>query len=329
MKHDEPLSNCAFNLNSRPHNAAAAAALGTAVRSSSWGTGTVTTTSKVGTSRCCPPAPGRHFSPLIQRVYHLFLSDLPWPAIQRRLDSRMLSYMASYDVAINTYKALIEDGRWGALLDALEAGGARAGAGFRADEGGLGGRSSAEVAADAVRVAAARGGVRVASRGAELRVGGGGGGFGLSSEGAAASISVAAYDTRSNLTIAVSNNGDNSTDGAVGGGSSLVLRSDASGPAAVHIDASGGGLRADSASGITLAAANGGVALDLGGSGGGGTGGGMFSVLSSGSRTFAVDGATGKMTLAAGRVAGTVAGGLLRTSTQPRLNLLLLLLASI
>ena len=32
----------------------------------------------------------------------------------------------------------IEDGRWGALLDALEAGGARAGAGFRADEGGLG-----------------------------------------------------------------------------------------------------------------------------------------------------------------------------------------------
>jgi len=58
----------------------------------------------------------------------------------------------------------IEDGRWGALLDALEAGGARAGAGFRADEGGLGGRSSAEVAADGVRVAAARGGVRLASR---------------------------------------------------------------------------------------------------------------------------------------------------------------------
>jgi hypothetical protein len=36
----------------------------------------------------------------------------------------------------------------------------------------LGGRSSAEVAADAVRLAAGRGGVRLASRGAELRVGG-------------------------------------------------------------------------------------------------------------------------------------------------------------
>jgi len=86
-----------------------------------------------------------------------------------------------------------------------------------------------------------------------------------------------------------------------GGGSSLVLRSDASGPAAVHIDASGSGLRADSASGITLSAASGGVALDFGGSGGdGGGGGGMFSVLSSGRRTFAVDGATGKMILAVG-----------------------------
>jgi len=69
--------------------------------------------------------------------------------------------------------------------------------------------------------------------------GGGGGGFDMTSEGAAASIRVAAYDTRSNLTIAVANNGDNNTNGAdvgstSGGGSSLVLRSDASGPAAVR-----------------------------------------------------------------------------------------------
>jgi len=71
--------------------------------------------------------------------------------------------------------------------------------------------------------------------------------------------------------------------------------------AAVHIDASGGGLRADSASGITLTTASGGVALDLGGGDGAGGGdGGMFSVLSSGRRTFAVDAATGKMTLAVG-----------------------------
>jgi hypothetical protein len=72
-----------------------------------------------------------------------------------------------------------EGGRWGALLDALDAGGARAGAGFRVvvggagvggagvggaggggrSSGGVGGagrRSSAEVAGDAVRVTAAR-----------------------------------------------------------------------------------------------------------------------------------------------------------------------------
>jgi hypothetical protein len=59
--------------------------------------------------------------------------------------------------------------------------------------------------------------------------------------------------------------------------------------AAVHIHASGGGLRADSASGITLVATNGGVTLDIGDGNGGG---GVFSVLSSGSRTFAVDAST-------------------------------------
>jgi hypothetical protein len=66
------------------------------------------------------------------------------------------------------------------LLDRLEAGGSRAGAGFRAVGQSLD-RSSAEVAGDTVRVTAARGGVRATSRGAALRVGGGEGGFALMS----------------------------------------------------------------------------------------------------------------------------------------------------